>query len=52
VSVSGSFRPVRVTANAGYHRIENEGHVEGNTEQRFEGRLFVTVGLSRRGRIP
>lgn len=52
INISGSIRPVRITANAGYHRIENEGHVQGNTEHRFEGRLFVTVGISRRGRIP
>jgi hypothetical protein len=52
MNISGSIRPVRITANAGYHRIENEDHVQGNTEHRFEGRLFVTVGISRRGRIP
>ena len=52
LNISGSIRPMRITANAGYHRIENADHTPGNTEHRFEGRLFVTVGISRRGRIP
>ena len=52
VNLSGVIRPFRVTANAGYHRIANEDHVEGKTVNRFEGRLFVTVGFTRRGRVP
>jgi hypothetical protein len=52
LGLTGSLRSFRLTANAGYHRIENENHVEGNTVHRFEGRLFVTAGFSRRGRVP
>ena len=52
LGIHGSIRPVRVSASAGFHRIENENHVEGNTVHRFEGRLFVTIGTSRRGRLP
>jgi hypothetical protein len=52
VGVTGTFRQIRATANAGFHSIQNEGHVEGRSVQRFEGRLLVTVGFSRRGRLP
>jgi hypothetical protein len=51
LAINGSLRPFRVTANGGFHRIENANHVEGNTVHRFEGRLFVTVGISRRGKL-
>ena len=52
IGVSGMLRQVRLTANAGFHSIQNEGHVEGNSVQRFEGRLQLTVGISRRGELP
>jgi hypothetical protein len=31
--------------------VVNAGNQEGNTENRFEGRLQATLGLSRRGVI-
>jgi hypothetical protein len=52
LDLSGALRPFRISAAAGYHRIENHNHVEGNTVHRFEGRLMVTAGFSRRGRVP
>ena len=52
LGIHGSIRPVQLTANLGYHRISNAGHMDGRTETRFQGRLFVTVGTSRRGRLP
>jgi hypothetical protein len=52
LGLQGSVRPFRISANAGFHRIENANHVEGTTVHRFEGRLFVTLGMSRRGSIP
>jgi hypothetical protein len=52
VAVAGWIRPFRVNGSAGFHRIENRNHVEGDTVHRFEGRLLVTIGFSRRGRLP
>ncbi|MGE0352275.1 MAG: hypothetical protein AB7Q69_03465 [Gemmatimonadales bacterium] len=52
LGLTGTLPHFRLTANAGYHRVENAGHIEGRTRNRFEGRLFVTVGFHRRGRLP
>jgi hypothetical protein len=52
VGVDGSVHPFHVNANAGYHRITNAGHLEGHTVNRFEGRLTISAGFSRRGVLP
>ncbi len=52
LGISGALRPFRVNASAGFHHIENQNHIEGATANRFEGRLFITVGTSRRGKLP
>lgn len=52
VGIQGAIRPFHISANAGYHRVINAGHSEGKTVNRFEGRLFITAGFSRRGTLP
>ncbi|MEP7325512.1 MAG: hypothetical protein ABI836_06165 [Gemmatimonadota bacterium] len=52
VRVNGSLPHFRISADLGYHRIMNHNHVEGQTLSRFEGRLFVTAGLVKRGTVP
>jgi hypothetical protein len=52
VGLDGAIRPFRIRANAGYHLVANAGHMEGNSVNRFEGRLLVSVGLARQGKLP
>ena len=52
VGVSGRQGPLDLRASAGLHHVVNAGNLAGNTENRFEGRLQATLGLSRRGVIP
>jgi hypothetical protein len=49
VGLNGRSGPVDLAASAGFHHVVNSGHQEGQTVDRFEGRLQVTVGLRRRG---
>jgi len=49
LGVSGSWRGVRLSADGGFHHISNFGHVAGASADRFEGRLFATLGFSKRG---
>ena len=51
VAVTGRQGPLDLRATAGLHHVVNAGNREGNTENRFEGRLQATLGLSRRGVI-
>jgi hypothetical protein len=51
VALSGRQGPLDLRATAGLHHVVNAGHLEGNTENRFVGRLQATLGLSRRGVI-
>jgi hypothetical protein len=51
LAVSGRQGPLDLRATAGVHHVVNAGNQEGNTENRFEGRLQATLGLSRRGVI-
>jgi hypothetical protein len=51
VALSGSQGPLDLRATAGLHHVVNAGNREGVTENRFEGRLQATLGLSRRGVI-
>lgn len=51
LGVSGREGPFRVTASGGYHHVVNAGNVAGVTRDRFEGRLLVTVGAERAGRL-
>jgi hypothetical protein len=51
VAVSGRQGPLDLRATAGLHHVVNAGHLEGNTENRFVGRLQATLGLSHRGVI-
>ena len=51
LGMSGREGPFRVTASGGYHHIVNAGNVPGVTRDRFEGRLLVTVGAERAGRL-
>ena len=52
VRVNGSLPHFRISADLGYHRIMNHNHVEGRTLSRFEGRLLITAGLTKRGTVP
>jgi hypothetical protein len=49
LSVQGREGPLDLDANAGIHHIVNWQHEEGRSVDRFEGRIQVTLGLSRRG---
>jgi hypothetical protein len=51
VGLSGRQGPLDLRATAGLHHVVNAGHLAGNTENRFVGRLQATLGLSRRGVI-
>jgi hypothetical protein len=51
VAVSGRQGPLDLRATAGLHHVVNAGNQAGNTENRFEGRLQATLGLSHRGVI-
>jgi hypothetical protein len=51
VAVSGRQGPLDLRASAGLHHVLNAGHVSGETDNRFVGRLQATLGLSRRGVI-
>ncbi|HEU5303321.1 MAG TPA: hypothetical protein VFU40_01645, partial [Gemmatimonadales bacterium] len=49
LGISGRTGPLDVLADAGFHHVVNAGHREGQTANRFEGRLQMTLGLSRGG---
>ena len=49
LGLSGRTGPLDLTANAGFHHVVNSENQEGRTVNRFEGRLQMTLGLSRRG---
>ena len=51
LGVSGRQGPLDLTANAGLHHIVNWQHVAGQTANRFEGRIQVTLGLGRVGTL-
>jgi hypothetical protein len=51
VAVSGRQGPLDLRASAGLHHVVNAGHVAGDSDNRFVGRLQATLGLSRRGVI-
>jgi hypothetical protein len=51
VALSGRRGPLDLSATAGVHHVVNAGNQEGNTDNRFVGRLQVTLGLSRGGVI-
>jgi hypothetical protein len=48
IGVTGRQGPVDLSANAGFHHVENSGHQPGVALDRFEGRLQLTIGLSHR----
>jgi hypothetical protein len=45
LGVSGQPGPVGLTAVGGFHHTTNADHQPGRTRDRFEGRLFATVGF-------
>lgn len=51
LGISGRSGVLDVLADAGLHRVVNAGHVRGQTKTRFEGRLQMTLGLSRTGAL-
>ena len=51
IGVSGRTGPLDFVANAGLHHVVNADHVPGQTKNRFEGRLQMTLGLSRTGTL-
>jgi Capsule assembly protein Wzi len=51
LNASGSHGPVALTASAGFHHRVNVDNVAGRTTDRFVGRLFLTIGLRRRGTL-
>jgi hypothetical protein len=51
VGISGRSGPLDLAATAGFHHVVNSGHHEGESVDRFEGRLQATLGLSRGGSV-
>ena len=51
VGISGQEGPLAVRADAGFHHVENAGHLAGVTDDRFEGRITATLGIWRSGRL-
>jgi hypothetical protein len=51
LGVSGRQGPIDLSANAGFHHVVNSGHQPGVSLNRFEGRLQLTIGISRRGAL-
>ena len=49
VALSGRSGPLDLVASAGFHHVVNSGHQEGQSVDRFEGRIQATLGLSRGG---
>jgi len=51
LGVSGRGGPLDLMADAGFHHVVNAGHARGQTRNRFEGRIQMTLGLSRTGSL-
>ena len=51
MAVQGSWGPLALSADGGFHHIVNRFNVAGTTKDRFEARLQATIGISRGGRI-
>jgi hypothetical protein len=51
IGVSGRQGPLTLVGNIGFHHVENSGHQHGSTVDRFEARLFVTLGIQRQGHL-
>ena len=51
VALRGRTGPLELVANAGIHHVVNSGHQEGQSVDRFEGRIQATVGLRRKGTL-
>lgn len=51
VGISGRSGPLEVAASAGYHHVVNSDHQEGQTVDRFEGRIQATLGVGWHGVI-
>ncbi len=49
LGVVGRTGPLDVSASAGYHHVVNSEHEEGNSVDRFEGRIQATLGIGRTG---
>jgi hypothetical protein len=49
IGISGRQGPLDLVADAGLHHILNRNHQEGQTVNRFEGRVQATLGLRRKG---
>lgn len=49
VGVTGRTGPLDVVADVGLHHVVNAGHQRGRTDDRLEGRIQMTLGISRRG---
>ena len=49
VGLSGRTGPLDLVASAGFHHVVNSGHQEGESVDRFEGRIQATLGISRGG---
>jgi hypothetical protein len=51
LGVSGQRGALGVRADAGFHYVQNDGHLAGRHRTRFVGRIEATLALSRRGRF-
>jgi hypothetical protein len=49
VGLSGAQGPIRLSASAGYHHVTNAGNQSGKTDDRFVGKIGVTLGFSSAG---
>lgn len=51
LEASGARGAVALTASAGYHHRVNADNVAGRTRDQFVGRIYLTLGLRRRGTL-
>jgi hypothetical protein len=51
LGISGRTGPLDLVASAGFHHVVNSAHQEGQTDDRFEGRIQATLGVGWQGAV-
>ncbi|HEY9013522.1 MAG TPA: hypothetical protein VIM84_00490, partial [Gemmatimonadales bacterium] len=51
IGINGRTGPLELAASAGYHHVVNSDHLEGQSVDRFEGRIQATLGVGWHGVI-
>ena len=51
LSLSGREGPLRISAVGGFHHVVNAGNQPGARDDRFEGRVLLTLGAERSGTL-